>query len=130
MKEVEHIKNLLLKGDIKQAFKIKESILDKVDKYVKQELTEIAREAMIEHLKNGSIKKAELIVELFPMSKAMLRDTLKQAMLSSFRDGDLKRVIEIKNHFPLPKNLGKELVEYCTDKEKNFCKHCILSVFA
>lgn len=130
MKEVENIKNLLLKGDIKQAFKVKESILDKVDKYTKQELTEIARESMIEHLKNGSIKKAELIVELFPMSKAMLRDTLKQAMLSSFRDGDLKRVIEIKNHFPLPKNLGKELVEYCTDKEKNFCKHCILSVFA
>lgn len=130
MKEVLQIRDLLTKGDIKKAFKLKEFILSDIDKSTRQEITEVAREAMIVHLKLGHIRKAELIVELFPMSKVVLRDTLKQAMLSSFRDGDTKRVVEIKNHFPLPKNLGKELVKYCTEKEKDLCKQCILSAFA
>jgi hypothetical protein len=111
MKEFKEIASKLTKGDIKQAAAIRKKLSH--DDLIEEEVTEIARQAVIFHLRHGEIEKAIEIKKYFPMDSEVLNQALKQAVVGCYCEGDLERMLMIKDGFPIPKHVRREIVDYC-----------------
>ncbi len=128
MKEIKEIAAELSKGNVKKASDIRKGLSLATD--VDLEVTEIAKQAMISHLKTGKVAAAKEIPHHFSMPKDMVDDTIQQAVLSSFRAGDMKAVKTMKKDLPISRSLGSQIVEYCqTWGNKDACV-AIEEVFA
>jgi len=111
MKEFKDIAAKLKKGDIKKAAELRKKLTN--DKSIQAEIIEIARQAIILHLKHGKIERALEIKKFFPISQEKMNEAIKQAVVSCYCEGDLKRMLLIKDSFPMPKALKKEIIDYC-----------------
>jgi hypothetical protein len=130
MKEIKEIAAELSKGNVKKASDIRKNLLLAADADLDMEVTEIAKQAMIHHLKEGKIKAAKEIPKHFSMSKDMIDETVQQAVLSSFRAGDMSAVKVMKKDLPISKSLGTQIIDYCqTWGNKDACV-AIEEVFA
>jgi len=114
MPHLKHIADNLRAGNIDTAIKEKKALGTIRDRELRLEIEEIAKQAVLKHLKDGEVDVARKIQKLFSMSNDMFEDTVAQAVLSSFRDGDFETVKELRKELPIPKRLTGDLVAYCS----------------
>jgi hypothetical protein len=122
MPHLRHIADTLRAGDIDAAKKSKAELGLIKDEVLKLEIEEIAKQAVLKHLKDGEVDTARKIQKLFSMPKDMFEDTVAQAVLSSFRDGDFETVKELRKELPIPERLSSDIIAYCsTWKNTRLC---------
>jgi hypothetical protein len=122
MPHLRHIADALRQGDIAVAKKERDTLGTIRDVALRLEVEEIAKQAVIKHLKDGEVPIARKIQKLFSIPKDMFEDTVAQAVLSSFRDGDYDTVRALRKELPIPARLSSDLIAYCsTWKNSKLC---------
>ncbi|MFA6095904.1 MAG: hypothetical protein WC767_03640 [Candidatus Paceibacterota bacterium] len=114
MANIKKIAEDLRKGDIAAAAKAREAMNVIKDEMLRLEVTEIAKQAMIQHLKAGETKTAKKIEKLFSIPSDMFEDTIIQAVLSSFREGDVETVKRLREKLPIQARLRADILAYCS----------------
>lgn len=115
MKHAQEIAAELAKGNVARASAIRKAILKEGDdSFGDLEILEIARQAMITHLKKGHISEVHQIQRAFSISQDLVDETVEQAVVSSFYEGDLSRIKKMKEDLPISKAVGGRIINYCS----------------
>jgi hypothetical protein len=115
MKHAKEIAAELAKGNIAGASEIRKALLRAGDdSFDDLEITEIARQAMIMHLKKGHIGEVRQIQKAFSIPQDLVDETVEQAVVSSFYEGDLNRIKKMKSDLPIGRALSGKIVGYCS----------------
>jgi hypothetical protein len=115
MKHAKEIAVELAKGNVARASEIRKGLLRAGDdSFDDLEIMEIARQAMIMHLKKGHINEVHQIQKAFSISQDLLDETVEQAVVSSFYEGDINRIKKMKSELPIGKALSAKIVDYCS----------------
>lgn len=114
MRNLKAIAEKLRRGDVDVAFKEAQPLVKTDDELLRLEVVEIAKQAMLSHLKHGDIITTRKIQKLFSVSDEMFDDTVLQAVLSSFRDSDFSTVKELRAELPISKRVVGDLLTYCS----------------
>ena len=130
MKEAKEIAKELSKGNVKKAAEIRTQLLRIEGESFEMELTEIAKQAMLNQLKKGNIKAAKEIEGSFDIPESMAEDTIQQAVMSSFREGNVMLIKELKDDLPIPNELRVKIVQYCASWGKKDMTELMQTVFA
>ncbi len=130
MTEIKQIARELSSGNIENARKINKEIARISDESLQLEVMEIAKQAMISHLKKGEVATVRKISEVFSMPRELVEDTIQQAVLSAFAEGDIARVRALKEELPISRDLGAKLVLYCASWGKSDKSAAMEMVFA
>lgn len=115
MKHAKEIAVELARGNVTRASEIRKALLRAGDdSFDDLEIMEIARQAMIMHLKKGHIGEVHQIQRAFSLPQDLVDETVEQAVVSSFYEGDLNRVKKMKDDLPIGKALSTKIVDYCS----------------
>jgi len=129
MKDIKLIAKALSEGNVKEAAAIKSQMVS-ADQSIEDEINEVARQAVIQYLKTGSVYNAREAERLFKLPKDEVEDAVKQAVMSSLRDGDIETIVELKTDLPISKSMAQEILEYTSSWGKASYIESMQAVFA
>jgi hypothetical protein len=112
MIRIQEIAKELCEGNIERASQIRFAG-GALDGSIDVEIIEVARQAIIYHVKCGELDKACEIKRCFELPDDLAEDAIMHAVLSVYYERDFKRLVEIKKGMPLSQGLLSQIIEYC-----------------